>query len=57
MVKKSQKSAKLEKSDFFTENGLKCITNPTKHLWKSTLCQKTRTSIEIGEKLKFFRLG
>ena len=31
-VKKSQKSTKLEKSDFSTENGLKCITNPTKHL-------------------------
>ena len=23
---------KSEKSDFFTENGLKCIRNPTKHL-------------------------
>ena len=38
-VKKSQKSAKLEKKTnrknrifFFTENGLKCIRNPTKHL-------------------------
>ena len=36
-VKKSQKSVKSEKnrkkSDFFfTENGLKCIRNPTKHL-------------------------
>ena len=34
-VKKSQsqKSAKSEKSDiFFTENGLKCIRNPMKHL-------------------------
>ena len=30
-VKKIQKLAKLEKSDFFTENGLKCIRNPTKH--------------------------
>ena len=35
-LKKSQKSAKSEKksekSDIFTENGLKCIRNPTKHL-------------------------
>ena len=32
-VKKSEKVAKSEKSFFFfTENGLKCIRNPTKHL-------------------------
>ena len=35
-VKKSQKSAKSEKNRknriIFTENGLKCIRNPTKHL-------------------------
>ena len=29
-VKKSEKSAKSD--FFFTENGLKCIRNPTKHL-------------------------
>ena len=33
--KKSEKAAKSEKSDiFFTENGLKCIRNPTKHTFK-----------------------
>ena len=38
LVKKSEKAAKSEKNRknriyiFFTENGLKCIRNPTKHL-------------------------
>ena len=32
-VKKSEKGKNLKKTDFFfTENGLKCIRNPTKHL-------------------------
>ena len=51
--KKSQKSAKLgkiEKIRFFTENGLKCISNPTKHLQKSTICQKKHKIGEIGKK-------
>ena len=31
-VKKSQKSQNRKNQIFFTENGLKCIRNPTKHL-------------------------
>ena len=33
-VKKSEKAVKSEKNEYFfvTENGLKCIKNPTKHL-------------------------
>ena len=39
---------------FFTENALKCIRNPTKHLQKSTICQKNHKIGEIGKKSDFF---
>ena len=56
-VKKSQKLAKseknLENSDFFfTENGLKCIRNPTKNLYKSTICKKKKKIGKIWRKKK-----
>ena len=59
LVKNSQKSAKSEKNRknqifFFNENGLKCIRNPTKHLQKSTICQKKKKKKKkkIGEIVK-----
>ena len=47
--KKKNRKKNRKNQIFFTENGLKCIRNPTKHLLKST-CQKKKLG-EIGEKI------
>ena len=49
-LKNRRNRKKSEKSDFFfTENGLKCIRNSTKHLYKFEICQKNHKIFEIGE--------